>query len=144
MDTKKIKQYFTALLVILALDLTWLNLIMDNFYNTQLISFNRPETVPIVAALLVWVLMPLGIVFFVQQVSGNWKQVLVHGALYGLILYGVYNLTNYAILEGWPLTMLIVDIIWGTCLCTLTSLAVFLVSNQKPHRKGYVVHNSHK
>ncbi|MCK6581462.1 MAG: DUF2177 family protein [Anaerolineales bacterium] len=46
------------------------------------------------------------------------------GALFGLVTYGTYDLTNLATLEGWPVLVTVIDLIWGTFL----SAAVTLVS----------------
>ena len=122
MDTQKIKQYIVALCIVLAIDLTWVLVIANSFYNEQLSGFARPETVSIWSAVLAWALIPLGIVLFVNQVSKSNKQSLIYGALFGFILYGVYDFTNYATLANFTLTMLIVDIAWGTFLCSISSL----------------------
>lgn len=121
MDTKKIKKYFVSLLIVLAIDLTWILVIAKSFYNEQLSGFARPEVVPIWSALLAWSLIPLGIVLFVDQVSKSNKQSLIYGALFGFILYGVYDFTNYTTLANFTLTMLVVDIAWGTFLCSISS-----------------------
>lgn len=122
MDTKKIKQYFVALLIVLAIDFTWILVIAKSFYNEQLSGFVRPEIAPLWSALSAWALIPLGIVLFVNQISKNNKQSLIYGALFGFILYGVYDFTNYATLANFTLTMLVVDILWGTFLCSISSL----------------------
>ena len=36
------------------------------------------------------------------------------GAFYRLILHGVYDLTNYAVLAQWSLFITLVDLAWGT------------------------------
>ena len=38
----------------------------------------------------------------------------------GLIIYGIYELTNYATLKDWPLYMVIVDTLWGGTLYALS------------------------
>jgi uncharacterized membrane protein len=46
----------------------------------------------------------------------------VWGSVFGLVLYGVYDLTNRAILEKWSLRMTVADILWGMLLCGTTAL----------------------
>jgi len=36
------------------------------------------------------------------------------GALFGLITYATYDLTNLATLKNWSLAVTVVDLIWGT------------------------------
>ena len=130
MDTKKIKEYLVALLIVLAIDFTWILVIAKSFYNEQLSGFARPEVVPIWSALLAWALIPLGIVFFVNQVSKSKIQSLLYGALFGFVLYGVYDFTNYATLANFTLKMLVIDILWGIFICSISSLLLRIVGEK--------------
>jgi uncharacterized membrane protein len=40
-------------------------------------------------------------------------------------VYGVYDLTNRAILQHWPLLLTLVDIAWGCSLCGLGGLVLW-------------------
>jgi uncharacterized membrane protein len=130
MDTKKIKTYFITLAIVLILDFIWLFLIMKSFYDNQLSNFLRPENIPIWSAIFAWALIPLGIVLFVDKLAKNNKQIIIYGALYGFILYGLYDFTNYAILANWPLQMVIVDVLWGIILCSLSSIIMRLINKK--------------
>ncbi|MBT4824783.1 DUF2177 family protein [Candidatus Woesearchaeota archaeon] len=130
MDTKKIKQYFVTLLIVLAIDFTWILVIAKSFYNEELSGFVRPEIVPIWSALLAWALIPLGIVLFVNQVSKNKKQSIIYGAFFGFILYGVYDFTNYATLANFTLKMLVVDVLWGIFICSISSLLLRIIGEK--------------
>jgi uncharacterized membrane protein len=50
------------------------------------------------------------------------------GALFGLVAYATYDLTNMATLRGWPTIVTVVDLAWGVALtasvATLATLAV--------------------
>ena len=48
---------------------------------------------------------------------------MMRGAVLGLIAYGTYDFTNYATLKQWPLTMVIVDLIWGTFITGVAAAA---------------------
>ena len=43
------------------------------------------------------------------------------GAGLGLVVYGVYDLTNLATLRGWSPALAIVDILWGASACALAA-----------------------
>jgi uncharacterized membrane protein len=92
---------------------------MKGFYDAQLSVFDR--AIRIVPALFVWTLIPIGIIVFVLPKSKDLKKTVFYGAIYGFIVYGVYDFTNYAILRDYSLIMAIVDLIWGTFLCSLVS-----------------------
>ena len=47
-----------------------------------------------------------------------------YGALFGWILFGVYDFTNYSTLRNYSLTFAIVDTVWGGVTCALTAVAV--------------------
>jgi len=57
------------------------------------------------------------------QMTALWR-----GALLGLIAYGTYNLTNHATIKGWPLTMTIVDMSWGTLATAIVCVVAVLLS----------------
>jgi len=66
----------------------------------------------------------LGILVFVvvPGLQGQPLQiVLIRAALYGLITYATYDLTNLATLKDWPVILSIVDIGWGMVLSLLVS-----------------------
>ena len=43
------------------------------------------------------------------------------GALLGFIVYGMYDLTNLAVLRGWTGKVVLLDTAWGTFVCALIS-----------------------
>lgn len=123
-----LKLYLLVLVVFLAIDLTWLGILMTKFYKTELgpLARRTGEALAPVwwAAFLVYILIPLGIVLFVvPKVSPQNLAVsaLGWGFVYGIILYGVYDLTNYSLLDRWPWRMTWVDIAWGGFICAVTA-----------------------
>ena len=129
--------YGSAMLATLILDGLWLGVIMAQTYQRDLGQFLRfkPEggMDPIIwAAAMVYVLIPAGVTLFVlPKVSPDaWMtDSLLWGFIFGFILYGVYEFTNYSLLKDWPLNILIVDLIWGGVLGALTSLAAAWVQH---------------
>lgn len=118
-----IKNFLLTLVVFLGIDFIWLGIIAKNFYDKHLRAFERAINWP--AIILVYLLIPLGIVLFVlPRADGNTKMAFLWGAIYGLIVYGVYALTNLATLKNWSLTMVIADMLWGMFLCGFTSFVV--------------------
>lgn len=128
------KVYIFLVPVLVAVDFLWLGMIMSRFYKTEMGPLARrmgDSLAPVKwAAAVVWLLIPLGIILFVlprSTASDPYLTGLGWGFLYGLILYAVYDLTNYAMLNRWSLKMTFVDILWGGVLCGLGAcVAVFL------------------
>ena len=48
--------------------------------------------------------------------------VLGNAALIGAVAYGTYEFTNLAILKDWTSEMVIIDLIWGTCLTAVSAV----------------------
>lgn len=118
---------------VLITDLVWLGVVMKGFYARELGELMRRSADGLAprwsAALLVYVLIPAGIVLFVRPHLGEGAtapQALAWGAAFGLALYGVYDLTNLAILDKWTLRMTLVDILWGMCLCASGSFVLLV------------------
>ena len=114
--------------VCMAIDLLWLGVIMKDFYSNELGELARRQAGAISprwpAAILVYLLIPAGIVIFVRPLlsaDSSWAHAAAMGALFGLVVYGVYDLTNRAVLENYTLKLTVADILWGCVLCGLTS-----------------------
>ncbi len=113
------------------LDGIWIGYLMLNRYKEwigSLASLNADGSFNInfIAAVLVYVCLAAGIVFFVlPRTSGlSTLGVFFTGAFLGLIIYGVYDLTNAATLSRWPLNLVLTDIAWGAFATGITSYVV--------------------
>jgi uncharacterized membrane protein len=121
----KIFLFLLVLAFILAIDFIFLNLIMKGFYDKQLSSF--PRTLRLWSGLIAWALIALGLVALVLPFAKTYSTAAMYGAIFGLVLYGVYDFTNYAILKDYKLALTLVDWAWGTFLCTLASIFAFFI-----------------
>lgn len=84
-----------------------------------------------IAAVAFYLLFLVGLVVFVILLGlekGSVAWTLGYGALFGLVTYATYDLTNLATTKGWPLAVTLVDLAWGAVLAasvaTLTHLVV--------------------
>ena len=48
----------------------------------------------------------------------------VYGALFGLVVYGVYDFTNYSTLRQWPFVLTLADVAWGVVACATAAMVV--------------------
>lgn len=125
-----LKLYLASLAVFFALDMAWLGWLARPFYHRQLGFLLAPAT-NWYAAVLFYLLFVLGILYFVVVPSlagGALAPLLLRAALYGLITYATYDLTNLATLKNWPVLLTAVDMLWGVMLSTLVSLAAFYIA----------------
>ncbi len=124
-----IKYYLVALIVFLVIDLLWLGLIAKNLYSKQ-IGHLMSENVNWIAAIVFYLLFIVGLVFFVIMPAiekGSWSYALLVGFLFGLITYATYDLTNLATLKDWPISITIIDLVWGSSLGGLVSMITFFI-----------------
>lgn len=123
------KVYIFLVPIFLAIDLLWLGKIMSGFYRAELgllLRRSGEAMAPVWwAAFLVYILIPLGIVLFVLPrvpLEAPVATAFGWGMLFGLILYGVYDFTNYSLINNWPLRLTLVDILWGGTICGLATV----------------------
>ncbi len=112
---------------LVALDSIWLSL-MAPFYKAELGSYLRNSDSPYWAlALLVWLLLIIGLYTFVLPKANSLLTAFIYGSLYGFIVYGVYDLTNYATLGFWSFSVVLVDTAWGMFANGLVAMLMFLL-----------------
>lgn len=126
-----LKMYIIAFIIFLAIDAIWLGLVAPKFYKAQIghLMSERPN---FIAALVFYLIFIVGVVYFVVNPAIEAQSItklLISGALFGFMTYATYDLTNLATLKDWPITVTIVDLIWGTTLSTLIGLFTYLIYN---------------
>jgi len=60
--------------------------------------------------------------------SNTWTQALFLGMLFGLVTYATFDLTNLALLKGWPTVIVVLDILLGMFLSSAFSIAGYFIS----------------
>jgi len=127
---KYILLYVLNFLVFLAIDAVWLLFIAKNLYAKE-IGHLMAEKALLLPALIFYLLFVVGVLVF-AVVPGyeaqSLSKTLMLSALFGLMTYATYDLTNLATLKDWPLKVTIIDIIWGTSLSTVTGLAGYYIA----------------
>ncbi|MBP6733024.1 MAG: DUF2177 family protein [Chitinophagales bacterium] len=122
--------YLIATAIFFGMDMLWLGLIAKNFYRQKL-GFIFTGEVRWAAAVIFYLIYIGGILYFAIQPGlngGGWQIALLNGALFGLMCYATYDLTNMATIKQWPLVVVAVDIIWGMVLTGTVSVATYLVA----------------
>lgn len=115
--------YLITLVVFLGIDSVWLGLVAPKFYRSQ-IGHLMAEKANLAVAGLFYLLFVGALVYFVVAPAvqnGEMRDALLRGALFGLVTYATYDLTNHATLRGWPIAVTVVDMAWGTFLTAATS-----------------------
>jgi uncharacterized membrane protein len=126
------KLYGVALVAFFIIDLIWLGVVARGFYQNQMGHLMR-ASVNWPAAIVFYLIFIVGIVLFVVGPAierESLTQAVVFGALFGLVTYAAYDLTNLATLDGFPLKVAVVDLIWGMVLCGTISTITYLASSR--------------
>ena len=127
-----IKLYAIALPIFFAIDMMWLGLVAKGFYTKQIGSLLKPD-VNWTAAILFYLLFIIGLVVFVITPAvekNSWTHALLFGALFGLVCYATYDLTNLAVAKDWSLLVTIVDLAWGAVLAASVSTATYFIASK--------------
>ncbi len=122
---KTIKVLAVMTLVFLVIDTLWIQFFVLKAYKSHIsdiLIFSTSNQVRIVPAVLVYILLIGATYFFAVRNKTSFKENLYYGAAFGFASYGVYSLTNAAILIRWPAYIVITDCLWGMVLCAVVAV----------------------
>ncbi|MDD2591769.1 MAG: DUF2177 family protein [Erysipelotrichaceae bacterium] len=126
---ENVRNYSISFAVFLLIDFIWLGFIAKSLYSKYLGYIMAPKP-NLVVALIFYALFTLGILVFVIKpalLAQEPMRALLYGMFFGLITYATYDLTNLATLKDWPITITIIDLIWGTFLGGTTSYISYML-----------------
>lgn len=130
--TRALSVYAATLGIFFAIDLVWLGVVAKNFYRQHIGHLLAPD-VNWGAAILFYLLFIGGLVFFAVKPAleaGSASRALGYGALFGLLTYATYDLTNQATMRDWPVLVTVVDLAWGTVLSATVAYLSYQVSSR--------------
>jgi uncharacterized membrane protein len=127
--TRQLSLYAATTVIFFALDFVWLSLSSGPIYRKELgnLLLDQPNLAVAAGFYLIYV---LGLVLIVSApAEGNIGKALWMGALFGLVAYGTYDLTNLSTVRGFTPTVAAIDMAWGTFVTAVSAAGgVFLVS----------------
>jgi len=105
-------------LIMISLDAVYLGLVMKTPFETLIQKIQGSSlSLRVLPVVLCYFLLVGGLYYFILRENRSWKE----AALLGLIIYGVYETTNLALLKNWNWTLAIIDVFWGAVLFSLTT-----------------------
>lgn len=122
--------YLATAIVMLAMDSVWLFVMTPRLYQPQIGPLLREGFDP-VAAVLFYLIFVAGLVIFVSLPSwgsARWIDPLWRGALFGLVTYATYDLTNQATLRGWSWLVTVADLAWGMSLSAVSATLGLIIA----------------
>ena len=98
----------------------------NKMYNNLFLSINNNTPISLnnsiyFSIFLAYLFISIGLYYFVIKNSTNFKQSLIEAFLFGIILYGVYDTTNYATILKYNMRVAVIDTIWGGILSMIVT-----------------------
>ena len=121
--TKIVKPFIVIAIIMLILDSIYLNA-FSGFFNDVVIKVQGSKIkLNLIGAILCYTLLVLSLNYFII----SRKKPLIDAFILGIVIYGVYETTNYAILQKWSPLAVILDTFWGGLLFTLTTYIAYKI-----------------
>ena len=109
-----IKEYIKILIILLLLDLPMITYINKDMYYSMFKKINNNQNMiinnnKIISAIIAYLLLAYSLYYFIIIK----KSKLDDAFILGLIIYGIYNTTNYFTINNYSLEVSIKDTLWG-------------------------------
>jgi len=111
----------TAILLV-AIDFIYLQFIRNYFENQVKIVQGSPLQVNLLGLVLCYIFLIFGLNYFIIKSKRN----AYDAFLLGILIYGVFETTNYALFKKWSNFTVILDTLWGG---TLFAIVTFIINN---------------
>jgi uncharacterized membrane protein len=107
-------------IIFITTDFVYLNVIKDYFSNQiKLVQGSEPK-VNFLGVALCYIFLIAGINYFIIKPRKSVNDAF----LLGIVIYGVYETTNYALFKNWSILTVIIDTLWGGLLFAFTTYMV--------------------
>ena len=116
-----IKEIVLTSVIFLLLDACYITL-TKSAWDIQIASVQRVSMqVRPVGAIVCYILLILGLYYFILRT----RRSPLDAFLLGLLIYGVFESTNYAIFKKWEWKIAVMDTLWGGAVFALTTVAIY-------------------
>ena len=110
-------------IVLILIDSVYLN-VMKGYFDNQVKSVQgSPMKINYLGAALCYIFLIVGLNYFIIKP----RKSVSDAFLLGIIIYGVYETTSYALLKNWSILTVIIDTLWGGLLFAATTYIVNLL-----------------
>lgn len=123
MNSRVLLQFFITFVVFITLDSIYLTS-MKGFFDRQVKSIQGSIIkMNLVPAILCYISLVFGVYYFIIRE----KKSLGDAFLLGLVIYTVYEFTNWSLFDNWKLMTVVIDSLWGAILFTLTTAISYFI-----------------
>jgi uncharacterized membrane protein len=123
-NVTNVKAIVLSIVFFLVLDALFIGAFMKDWHSLLLRVQGEKMEVRMLSALGAYVLMVIAWVYFVYRpylVHKSIGQAVKTGAILGFVIYGIFELTNFAIIKKWDMKFVLLDTFWGATLYALVS-----------------------
>jgi uncharacterized membrane protein len=121
MDKMSFSEIGVSAITMLALDGLYLQT-MKNPFSDQLIKVQgSPLVLKILPTIICYMLLVFGLNYFIISK----KQSVYDAFLLGIVIYGVYDATTYALITKWSPQLALIDTLWGGILMSITAYITY-------------------
>ena len=110
-------------IIFTSVDFIYLNM-FKNYFDKQIQRVQGSQTkFNFLGAILCYIFLIVGINYFIIKPRKSVSEAF----LLGIVIYGVYETTNYAIFKNWSILTVIIDTLWGGLLFAITTYIINLL-----------------
>ena len=107
-------------IIFVCLDALYLNL-FKNYFSKQVQNIQGSEIkVNYLAAVICYIFLIIGLNYFIIRPHRSVNDAF----LFGIVIYGTYETTNWAIFKNWSALSVVIDTLWGGVIFALTTFIV--------------------
>jgi uncharacterized membrane protein len=110
-------------IILVSIDYIYLNLIKDYFARQVQAVQGSPLKINYLGVLLCYIFLIIGLNYFIIKP----KRSVQDAFLLGLIIYSVFETTNWALFKDWSVLTVLIDSLWGGILFALTTYLVRII-----------------
>ena len=115
--------FLVSAILLIVIDFVYLN-VMKSYFDNQIKMVQGTQIkINYLGAALCYVFIIIGINYFIIKP----RRSISDAFLLGIIIYGVYETTNYALLKDWSIWSVIIDTLWGGLLFAATTYIINLL-----------------
>ena len=101
---------------------------VSSYYSTMIKNIQgSPIKIKLIGVILCYILLSYGLNYFIIK---N-KKPIKDAFILGFIIYGIFELTNYSIIDKWTTLSVISDTLWVGILFSLTTYITYKITNQE-------------
>lgn len=120
-----------SLLIFLAIDAVWITQVASPWMKRVVPHLMSPS--PNLWAALAFYLIYLATLLYLIIMPAlshklGYQTIALQSFLFGFAAYATYDLTNLAVMKGYPLSLALADMLWGGILTMLTALIIYRIN----------------